>query len=249
MDSPEVLNETQLPAQEQFFSKLNDEGVSDEDYMHAQQVWNEFNCMTMGDYHDVYLKSDVLLLADVFESFRKTALETYKLDPAHYITAPGLSWDAMLKLTKVRLELIDDPDMYLMIESGMRGGVSMITKKHAVANNPLLQGYDNNRPTNYLMYLDANNLYGWAMSQKLPEKDFIWMTEQQLEEFDVTTIPDDADTGYILEVDLHYPPDIHDVHNDLPVAPECMEISEEELSPYSQQLRNTSTSEENHAKS
>ena len=238
VDSPEVLNETQLPAQEQFFSKLNDEGVSDEDYMHAQQVWNEFNCMTMGDYHDVYLKSDVLLLADVFESFRKTALETYKLDPAHYITAPGLSWDAMLKLTKVRLELIDDPDMYLMIESGMRGGVSMITKKHAVANNPLLQGYDNNRPTNYLMYLDANNLYGWAMSQKLPEKDFIWMTEQQLEEFDVTTIPDDADTGYILEVDLHYPPDIHDVHNDLPVAPECMEISEEELSPYSQQLRN-----------
>ena len=98
-------------------------------------------------------------------------LATYKLDPAHYFTAPGLSWDAMLKLTGVKLQLVDDPDMYLMVESGIRGGVSMITKKHAVANNPLVEDFDASKPTNYLMYLDANNLYGWAMSQKLPEKN------------------------------------------------------------------------------
>ena len=237
VDSPTKLNDTELPGKEHFYSKLNDEHISDEDYTHAQEVWKEFNCETLGDYHDVYLGSDVLLLADVFESFRKMALETYKLDPAHYFTAPGLSWDAMLKLTQVKLELIDDPDMYLMIESGLRGGVSMITKKHAVANNPLVPGDDNSKRNKYLMYLDANNLYGWAMSQKLPEKAFDWMTDKQLEQFDVTQIPDDSDTGYILEVDLGYPPDIHDQHNDLPVAPESKAISEEELSPYTQRLR------------
>ena len=237
VDSPTKLNDTELPRKEEFYSKLNDEGISDEDYKHAVEVWNEFDCETLGDYHDVYLASDVLLLADVFENFRKMAMETYKLDPAHYCTAPGLSWDAMLKLTKVRLQLIDDPDMYLMIESGLRGGVSMITKKHAIANNPLVEGYDDSKPTNYLMYLDANNLYGWAMSQKLPEKEFDWMTDEQLEEFDVTKVPDDSETGYILEVDLSYPPEIHDEHNDLPVAPESRAILEEELSPYTQDLR------------
>ena len=237
MDNPCKLQETSLPAKEEFFSKLNEEEITDEDYRHAQNVWKAFDCQSMGDYHDVYLKSDVLLLADVFESFRTMALQTYKLDPAHYFTAPGLSWDAMLKLTDVKLQLIDDPDMYLMIENGLRGGVSVITKKHATANNPLVEGYDETKPTNYLMYLDANNLYGWAMSQKLPEKEFDWMTDQQLDNFDVTEVPDDSDTGYILEVDLHYPPDIHDHHNDLPVAPESMAVEEDELSPHTQHLR------------
>ena len=237
VDGPAKLQETKLPTQDQFYSKLNDEGISDDDYNHAKNVWHGFQCQTMGDYHDVYLKSDVLLLADVFESFRKMALNTYKLDPAHYLTAPGLSWDAMLRLTEVKLQLMDDPDMYLMIESGLRGGVSMITKKYAVANNPLVGGHDATKPTNYLMYLDANNLYGWAMSQKLPEKEFDWMTENQLENFDVTKIPDDSDTGYILEVDLHYPPEIHDHHSDLPVAPESMAVDIDELSPYTQELR------------
>jgi len=134
------------------------------------------------------LRTDVLLLADVFERFRKTAIETYKLDPAHYYTAPGMSWDSMLKFTQVELQLLDDPDMYLMVESGIRGGVSMITKKHAEANNPYVDTYDPSKPSNYLMYLDANNLYGWAMSQKMPEKEFDWMTEQQLEDFDVTQV-------------------------------------------------------------
>ena len=120
-------------------------------------------------------------------------IATYKLDPAHYFTAHGLSWDAVLKLTGVKLQLVDDPDMYLMVESGIRDGVSMITKKHTVTNNPLIEDFDASKPTNYLMYLDVNNLFGWAMSQKLPEKEFDWMTEQQLEEFDVNSIPDDAD--------------------------------------------------------
>ena len=115
----------------------------------------------------------------------------------------------------------------------------MITNKHAVANNPLVEDFDASKPTNYLMYLDANNLYGWAMSQKLPEKEFDWMTEQQLKNFDVNSIPDDAETGYILEVELEYPATIHDIHSDLPVAPESRAVQVEDLSPYSQHLHET----------
>ena len=120
----------------------------------------------MGEYHDLYLKTDVLLLADVFESFRKTSLEYYELDPCHYYTAPGMAWDAALKLTKVELDLITDPDMYLMFEKGIRGGISTITHRHAVANNPYLpsEKYDSSKDHSYIMYLDANNLYGWAMT-------------------------------------------------------------------------------------
>ena len=124
----------------------------------------------MGEYHDLYLKTDVLLLADVFESFRKTSLEYYELDPCHYYTAPGMAWDAALKLTKVKLDLITDPDMYLMFEKGIRGGISTITHRHAIANNPYLpsEKYDSSKDHSYIMYLDANNLYGWAMTQKMP---------------------------------------------------------------------------------
>ena len=234
VDSPEKLTEVNLPRKEEFFSELYNEEISDCDYDHALKVWNAFHCKTLGDYHDVYLKSDVLLLADVFESFRNMAISTYKLDPAHYFTAPGLSWDAMLKLTNVKLQLIDDPDMYLMIESGVRGGVSMITKKHAKANNSYCEGYDASKPSNYLIYLDANNLYGWAMSQKLPEKNFKWV--EHVESFNVNTIADDSDVGYILEVDLHYPSNIHDLHSDLPVASESRAIVFDDLSPYSKHL-------------
>ena len=101
-----------------------------------------FQCNTLGDYHDIYIKTDVLILADVFENFRILCLETYKLDPAHYFTSPGLSWDAMLKYTKVNLQLIEDVDMYLMIESGLRDGISMISNKYAKANNLYVEDYN-----------------------------------------------------------------------------------------------------------
>ena len=113
----------------------------------------------------------------------------------------------------------------------------MITKKHAVGNNPLFEDFDASKPTNYLMYFDANNLYGWAMSQKLLEKEFDWMKE--LENFDFNSIPDDAETSCILEVDLEYPAAIHDIHSDLPVAPESQAVQVEDLSPYSQELHGT----------
>ena len=168
MGGYDKLFETKLPSVKDFYSKLNDEDISPENYTHAQSVWNHFGCKTMRDYHDLYLKSDILLLADVFESFRDLCLENYKLDPAYYFTAPGLFYDACLKKTSINLELIRDPNMHLMIENGIRGGISTIIHRHSVANNKYMESYDPSKESKYIMYLDANNLYGYAMSQPLP---------------------------------------------------------------------------------
>ena len=142
VDSITKLSETKLPPQEHFYSELNHSHISDEGFEHARKVWNLFQMKTMRDYHDLYLKTDVLLLADVFENFRDVCIENYKLDPAWYYTAPGLAWDACLKKTKVNLELLKDVNMLLMFEKGIRGGVSTITKRHAGANNPYMKRYD-----------------------------------------------------------------------------------------------------------
>ena len=123
MNSFEKFNEN-LPSKEAFYSILNDEHITNEDYHHAKNVWKKFTISNMGQYHDLYLKSDVLLLSDVFENFRKTCIHYYKLDPCHYFSSPGLSWDSMLKMTNIKLELMTDIDMYQFIEKGMRGGIS-----------------------------------------------------------------------------------------------------------------------------
>ena len=236
VDGSDKLEETSLPPKESFYSLLSDQSISDKEYEHAQKEWQIFRCEKLGDYHDVYLKSDVLQLADVFENFRSVCLENYSLDPAHYYTAPGLSWDAMLLYTKVELELIIDVDMYLMVENGIRGGISMISQKFAKANNQYMEDYDPEQPNSYIMYLDANNLYGWAMSQCLPTSNFAWVSQEELKQLDVMAIDKEADQGYILEVDLEYPAALHDLHSDYPVAPERRTTPKEQLSPHSQEL-------------
>ena len=237
MDCVERMKETCLPSQDRFFSRLTDENIGDGDYDHAQDVWSKFDMRTMRNYHDLYLETDVILLADVFEEFRKMSLNYYRLDPLHYVSSPGLSWDACLKMTKVDLELISDPDQYLFIEKGMRGGVSMISNRYAKANNPYLaQGYDPNVESSYIMYLDCNNLYGFAMSEPLPTGKFRFLDPDELEDFDLRSKSDDDTKGFILEVDLEYPPHLHNPHNDYPLAPEKMAISDDMLSPYAHEL-------------
>ena len=222
MNDDSKFDERQLPSIEHFYSSLRGEGVTDDDYLHACTVWKTFNCQTFKDYHNLYLKSDTLLLADVFENFRDTCFKTYDLDPAHYYTAPGLSWSALLKHTNIKLDLLQDPDMLLMVESGIRGGVSTISHRYAKANNPYLpESYDESKPTSYIMYLDANNLYGWAMSQYLPTGGFKWFKGH----IDVMSVSDESSKGYILEVDLEYPQSLHDLHNDYPLAPENIEVN------------------------
>ena len=174
MDSRERFRETRLPDKEKFYSKLNDEHITDEEYAHAQAVWEAFGWKTLGDYHDLYVKTDVALLAEVFANFRKLCLDQYGLDPAHYFTSPGLSWDALLKKTGVELELFTHYEKHLFVERGMRGGISMASNRFAKANNPQLPGYDPSKPKKYLLYLAANNLYGWAMSLPLPIRGFKW---------------------------------------------------------------------------
>ncbi len=217
MDSLDKMNETQLPKIEAFYSSLTGKSITIEDYEHAQNVWKTFNMKTFGDYHDLYNKSDVLLLADVFENFRKVCMKNYELDPCWYYTAPGLAWDACLKLTKINLELLSDPDMLLMVESGLRGGISMISKRHAEANNKYMsEKFDPSKPTKYITYLDANNLYGWAMSKPLPVGNFKWMEEQEFAMW--------RNIACILEVDIEYPKELHDLHNEYPLAPERLTV-------------------------
>ena len=160
VDSPARLEDTHLPPKSSFFSRLMDTDIPDVDYAHAQNAWTTLQMNTLGDYHDLYLKYDVLLLADVFEQFRATCMSYYGLDPAQYYTAPRLSCGAMLKITGVTRAT--DPDMHLFVESGIRVGVSMIFGRHAVANNSYFPDYDPAKPTSHIVYLDANNLYGWG---------------------------------------------------------------------------------------
>ena len=231
VSSNEKLSETQLPPKEEFYSKLNDEDITDDDYQHAKNVWNTFECKSIRDYHNLYLKSDVLLLSDVFENFRKTCLHHYNLDPAHYHTSPGLAWDACLKETGQELQLLHDYDMLMMFERGIRGGISHISERYAEANNKYMKDYSPDEESTYIQYLDANNLYGWAMSQSLPTHGFKWM--KNLTKETLMDILEKANhsmlnigrKGYIFEVDLEYPHKLWKSHNDYPLAPEKMIVN------------------------
>ena len=160
MDSWEKFNETELPDKESFYSELNKEGITDEDYVHAQKVWDVFKTKNRGEYHDLYVQSDTLLLADVFENFGDKCIEIYQLDPAHFLSAPGLAWLVCLKKTGVELELLTDNDMLMMYENGIRGGMCNAVYRYAKANNKYMKNFDKNIPSSYLEYLDANNLCG-----------------------------------------------------------------------------------------
>ena len=236
MDSFEKFNKTELPTKEEFYSILNNEHITNEDYCHAQKVWNTFQLQTMGEYHNLYLKSDILLLSDVFENFRKTCLQYYKLDPCHYFTSPGLSWDAMLKMTDIKLELMTDIDMFQFIEKGMRGGISYIANRYGKANNKYMREYNENEPSKYIMYLDANNLYGWAMSQYLPTGGFKCLTEKQINKINLAQYNEDSNKGLILEVDLEYPKELHNLHNDYSLAAERVCVNKDMLSEYCKKI-------------
>ena len=235
MDSFDKFN-SPLPKKEKFYSILNNEHISDENYKHAQNVWNTFNLKNMGEYHDLYLQSDILLLTDVFENFRKTCLEYYKLDPCHYFTSPGLSWDAMLKMTDIKLELMTDVDMFQFIEKGLRGGISYIANRYGKANNKYMKDYKKDKPSKYIMYLDANNLYGWAMSQYLPTGGFKWLKQNKIDNLDLKKYDKENKKGIILEVDLEYPEKLHDLHNDYPLAPEKVKVTDNMLSNYCKKI-------------
>jgi hypothetical protein len=217
VDSPEGCNETQLPPKEAFYFQLNGAGISDDEYKHAQKVWEVFNCKTFTDYHSHYNTADVLQLADLFDSFRDVLMKNYELDPAWHYTAPDLAWDACLKLTFITLELPQTYEMLLMMKSGIQGGISCIINRYAKTNNKFMADYNAKVKSTFIKYLDANYLYGWALCSPLPNRNFKWMDEHELRTW--------RSKRCILEVDLEYPEELHDLHNDYPLAPESLIIN------------------------
>ena len=224
MDKVERFKENKPPPLKAFYSKLSGRGITKTDYKHVWNVWNTFNMKNLKDYHELYNITDVLLLADVFENFRDLCLKIYKLDPVYYFTAPGLAWDACLKMTNIQLELLSDVNMLLMFEKGIRGGISIISNRYGKANNKYMKNYNKNKDSKYLMYLDANNLYGCAMTEKLPTHGFKWLTSGEMENlFNNQIVQVWERIPCILEVDLEYPEKLHDSHNDYPLCPERVE--------------------------
>ena len=226
MDSWKIFKEESLPDKEWFYSELNNEHITDEDYAHAQKVWSTFNIKNLGEYHDLYVQSDTLLLADVFENFRDKCIEIYELDPAHFLSAPGLAWQACLKKTGVELELLTDNDMLIMFEEGIRGGMCQAIYRYAKANNKYMKNYDKNKESSFTVYLDGNNFYGYPMCKKLPVSDFKWADDLSIftEDF-IKNYNENSDEGYLFEVDVEYPKNIHKLHSDLPFLPERMKIN------------------------
>ena len=220
MDNVERFKENKPPPRKAFYSKLSGRGITKTDYKHVWNVWNTFNMKTLKEYHELYNITDVLLLADVFENFRDLCLKIYKLDPVYYFTAPGLAWDACLKITNIQLELLSDVNMLLMFEKGIRGGISIISNRYGEANNKYMKKFNKKKLNKFLMYLDANNLYGWAMSQKLPTHGFKWLSSGEMEKlFNNQIVQVWELSPCILEVDLEYPKKLHNLHNDYPLCP------------------------------
>jgi len=191
----------------------------------------------MRDYHDHYLLSDVLLLADVFQNFRNSVYEQHHLDPLHFITLPSRAWASTLKYTGAELDLITDPDMYLMVENNMRGGIATILQRYARANNPLVEGYDPSKPNSWITYLDANNLHGTALSEPLLKGNFRFLSQDEISDFDVMKILTHGDTGYMVECDVQYPSELHELHSDYHMAPEHLTVSPDMLSDFCSEIK------------
>ena len=226
MDGWDKFNETSIPSKESFYSNLTMEDITETDYTHANNVSKMFNLNNLGDYHDLYVQSDTLLLADVFENFRKAFIKTYELDPAHFISLLELAWQACLKKTGVELELLTNYDMLLMIEEGIRGGTCHAVHRYAKTNNEYMKHYDESKESSSIQYLDANNLYGAAMSEKLPINGFKWVNDISRidKKFVKSYDKKNSDKGCILEVDVDYPSKLHKLHSDMTFLPERMKI-------------------------
>ncbi len=217
-----------------------DENINKMDYERGKKLLYHFKSKKdkyiLEDYLEMYLICDVLILVDCFESFRNLSLKHYELDPCHYVSTPGLSWDAMLKFTEVELELLTDADMLLMFMEGIRGGLSCIMRRYVKANNKYMVNYNENEEKIYLIPVDANNLYGHAMQLKLPYKGFKWCDEKEYLMNNIMTLSNDSDIGYSLKVDLEYPKHLHDSHNDYPFFAVHKVIEYKDLSPYQKKL-------------
>ena len=235
VDSPNRLSETQLPDRSKFTNDLTKEACSEEEYDHARLAWSDFQCRNLGDYMKRYLELDVYLLADVFEAFRELSLEEDGLDPVHYVSLPGQSYDSAFKRTGAKIHLLQDAEMYTTFERGIRGGLTFVNK-HLIESQVLPEVGSLPARKVHLAYIDQNNLYGSALSMPLPYADFEWLGEDEIEHFsdpaNIIGLDVKGEIGYLFDVDLDYPESLHDRTADFPLAPESGEVTQDMLSPY-----------------
>eukprot|EP00732_Lithocolla_globosa_P000147 Lithocolla_globosa_v1_NODE_30_length_9033_cov_22.154583.p1 type:complete len:645 gc:universal NODE_30_length_9033_cov_22.154583:4840-2906(-) len=234
MSSEEVLDRSEIIAQDKFYDSLNERHMSNADYDHYLKIMNHFKFNNNREYHDLYLKLDVCLLADVFENMRSDGIKKYSLDPVKYLTLPSYSWDAMLKMTKINLELLTDLEKYMFFEEAKRGGISVITGRFSKANNKYMKSYDKTKKSKYIIYLDMNNLYGGAMCEPLPYGGFEWIENPDLNT--ILNTPDNHEHGFYLKISGSYPKKLHDLHNDYPIMPENEIIKNKEMSGYTRKI-------------
>ena len=226
MDSWERFDETLLPDKKAFYSSLNMQDITDVDRRHANNVFKKFKLKHLGEYHDLYVQSDTLLLAEVFGNFRNMCIEIYELDATHFLSTPGLAWQACLRKTRVELELITNIDMLFMVEKGIRGGICHAIYRYAKANNKYMKNYDEAKESSFILNLDINNLYGWAMCQKLSVSAFKWVRNvSKIDKDFIKNYDEDGHIGYFFEKDIEYPRELQDLHSDLPFLPKRMKIN------------------------
>ena len=233
-DSPSRLLETRLPPIAKFKDDLSGAECSPDDYAHAQRAWSELECKTLRSYLAEYLYLDICELADVFEEFRKVTLREDGLDPVHFVSLPGLSYEACFKRSKETIDLLQDIDMVRLFERGIRGGLTMVNKHMVKARIPEL---GNNQDGNvHLAYIDENNLYGSSLCRPLPHSEFSWVDEDELKFLanpdNILKLDDDGDYGYLFEVDLEYPRELHTSTADFPLAPESSFVQEDMFSSF-----------------
>lgn len=238
MNNEDRLNETCLPARTEFHNSLTNTSITEAQYELAQNMWVQFGCNTIRDYLEVYLVLDTMLLTGLVEAYRSTTHAHFKLDPTHYVSSASLSMDAMLRVTRVKLETLPTTDMYLFVTKSIRGGLCGTATRYAKSNHDLCSDYDESKDNAHIISWDCNNLYGTSLCSKLPTGDFKWLTPREITTFDITQIPENGTRGYFLEVDLKYPQELHELHNDLPLAPEKLDIPSHEWSEYTQRVSN-----------
>ena len=239
-DSLPKLNDTKLPPRSAFFNDLTGEECSEEDYRHAEKAWSLFECKTFHDYMIAYLKLDIVLLADVYEQFRKMSLSQDGLDPIHFISLPGLSFMSAFKMTKEKIHLLQDPDLYSLFERGIRGGLTFVNKHRSKSEIFKVNDVEQKKT---ILYIDENNLYGKALSEPLPHSNFHDLNMEEINNLfpnsdSILKLNKNDDMGYLFEVDLDYPPKIHKKTQDFPLAPESGEVTEDMLSPFMKKLLN-----------
>lgn len=221
-----MMKTKELPTRKKFYSNLSEQTISVCDYKFAQSVWSEFQCENLVDYTELYCKIDTVLLAEIFQAFRKRMYNFSELDPAHYISLPSYAYDSMLKITNCVIELPTDINMIHFLESAKRGGVSFINTRYLASNTIT------NDINSEIIYIDANNLYGLAQMANLPYSNFRWLTNSECENFSLDNLNVEGEFGYMVECDLHYPKHLHKKHSNLPLAPEVLQIEYDNLSPY-----------------